>query len=137
MGVVIQVLNDDLNEVLTIFESSGLEGHLHNIGSISSEEKINLLLDDRQLLSLSIEDLLKNWFQVSFEIQSLRDNPETAKAEYDHDINLHNLGLKSVLPFLIPERINIKSSRPRIAILREQGVNGQNEMAAAFNEVGF
>jgi phosphoribosylformylglycinamidine synthase len=137
LGVVIQVLNDDLNEVLTIFESSGLEGHLHNIGSISSEEKINLLLDDRQLLSLSIEDLLKNWFQVSFEIQSLRDNPETAKAEYDHDTNLQNLGLKSILPFLIPERINIKSSRPRIAILREQGVNGQNEMAAAFNEVGF
>ena len=137
LGAVIQVSNDDLNEVLTTLESSGLAGHLHNIGSISSEEKINLLLDDQQLLSLSIEDLLKNWFQVSFEIQSLRDNPETAKAEYDHDTNLQNLGLKSVLPFLIPERINIKSSRPRIAILREQGVNGQNEMAAAFNEVGF
>jgi phosphoribosylformylglycinamidine synthase len=61
----------------------------------------------------------------------------TAQSEYEHDTNLKNNGLNPVIPFIIPQKININSSKPRIAILREQGVNGQNEMAAAFNEVGF
>ena len=72
-----------------------------------------------------------------FEIQSLRDNPDTAKEEYLNDTKLANPGLTPNINFSIPKKIDLRSTKPRIAILREQGVNGQNEMAAAFHEVGF
>ena len=137
LGAVIQVLDQDKDSILAILNSCGLKNHIYDIGTISSKKEIDLELDDKSFLSLPIKELLKTWHQVSFEIQSLRDNPETAKAEYDHDINIQESGLCAVIPFFIPDKINIKSSKPRIAILREQGVNGQNEMAAAFNEVGF
>ena len=67
----------------------------------------------------------------------MRDNPATAESEFRHDTDLNNLGITPKINFSIPKKIDLRSSRPRIAILREQGVNGQNEMAAAFYEVGF
>ena len=93
--------------------------------------------NQKAILSLSLRSLLENWHRVGFEIQTLRDNPATAESEFRHDTDLNNLGITPKINFSIPKKIDLRSSRPRIAILREQGVNGQNEMAAAFYEVGF
>ena len=70
-------------------------------------------------------------------MQSLRDNPETAKQEYLFDTDEDRKGLNPKISFEIPKKITSFSSRPSVAILREQGVNGQVEMAAAFDRVGF
>ena len=137
LGVVIQVLSKDLDFVYETLNSTDLKGHIYNIGPITEKKQININLHDQKLLSFPIQDLLENWHKVGFEIQSLRDNPATAEAEYKNDTDLQNSGLRPNINFSIPKKIDIKKSNPRVAILREQGVNGQNEMAAAFNEVGF
>ena len=137
LGVVIQVLDEEKENVLDVLNNSGLEGHIYDIGSISEKKQIDLIYKDRQLLTLSIEDMLKNWHKVGYEIQTLRDNPETAKLEYANLTDIHSPGLTSEVNFLIPKHISVGTNKPRVAILREQGVNGQNEMAASFKEVGF
>ena len=137
LGVVIQVLTQDVDSVYETFTKTGLREYIHNIGSISEEKQIDFHFKGQNLLSLPLKDLLENWHRVGFEIQTLRDNPSTAKAEYQNDTKLNRCGLTPNINFFIPEKINLKSSNPRIAIVREQGVNGQNEMAAAFHEVGF
>ena len=87
----------------------------------------------------SVIELEKNWRETSHAIQSIRDNEEIANSELSllDDINFQ--GLKSNISFDENElkHINIKKTKPKVAILREQGVNGQNEMAAAFTLAGF
>ena len=137
LGAVIQVLDEDLDYVQEALSDAGLNEFVHNIGSLSDSADIVINFQEENLLSLPIKDLLQNWNRVSYEIQSLRDNPDTAKAEYINDTKIKNPGLSPKITFSVPEKIDLNSSRPRIAIFREQGVNGQNEMAAAFHEVGF
>ena len=137
LGIVIQVLSRDLNDVLEAMNKTGLKEHIYNIGTISERKKIDIEYKGEALISLDLKDLLESWHKVGFEIQSLRDNPDTAKEEYLNDTKLANPGLTPNINFSVPKKIDLKSTKPRIAILREQGVNGQNEMAAAFHEVGF
>ena len=137
LGVVIQVNTKDLDYVYELLDKSSLKDHSHNLGCISTEKEINFSYRDKKILSFPLKVLIENWHKVGFEIQSLRDNPITAEAEFRHDSDINNLGLRPKINFSIPKKIQINSTRPRVAILREQGVNGQNEMAAAFNEVGF
>ena len=137
LGAVIQVPSEEKEYVIDILNESGLEGHIYDIGSISKESKIDFVYENKNLLSLDIKDMLENWHRVGHEIQLLRDNPETASCEYKNYTDIGQQGLSPEINFLIPKKISIESDNPRIAILREQGVNGQNEMAAAFQEVGF
>jgi phosphoribosylformylglycinamidine synthase len=84
--------------------------------------------------------LQKMWAETSFHIQSLRDNPESAKQEFSLMDDVARPGLAVSVPFDLAERVSapfIHTARPRVAILREQGVNGQVEMAAAFDRAGF
>ena len=137
LGVVIQVHTKDLDRVYDLLDESGFKDHSHNLGFISAEKEINFSYRDKKILSFPLKALLENWHKVGFEIQSLRDNPITAEAEFRNDTDINNSGLRPTIKFSIPKKIKLNSTRPRVAILREQGVNGQNEMAAAFNEVGF
>ena len=137
LGVVVQVLNRDLDYVYETLNKTGLKKHIYNIGTLTMDQTLKFDYNNRRVLSLPLKDLLENWHKVGFEIQKIRDNPVTAKDEYKNDIDPDSCGLSPKINFSIPEKIDIKSSRPRVAILREQGVNGQNEMAAAFYEVGF
>ena len=86
-------------------------------------------------------DLQRAWSETSYLIQSLRDNPDCAQQEYDRILDAADPGLNAVLTFEPAEDIAAPyiatGARPRIAILREQGVNGQIEMAAAFDRAGF
>ncbi|TMG72743.1 MAG: phosphoribosylformylglycinamidine synthase, partial [Betaproteobacteria bacterium] len=77
------------------------------------------------------------WGEITYRMQALRDHPESAREEYDRIIDPDDRGLSLHLTFT-PRPISISSgARPRVAILREQGVNGQVEMAAAFDRAGF
>jgi phosphoribosylformylglycinamidine synthase len=137
LGVVIQVCSQDLDFVFETFNKTGLEDHIYNLGTLSDQPLVDINYKGQNILSSSLKPLLEHWHRVGFEIQSLRDNPATAESEYRNDTDPTKGGLKPNINFSIPKLIDLKSSRPRIAILREQGVNGQNEMAAAFHEVGF
>ena len=86
-------------------------------------------------------NLHRAWSETSFRMQSLRDNPQTAREEYDRLLDTADPGLSATLTFDPEAKIAApyigKGAKPRMAILREQGVNGQVEMAAAFDRAGF
>lgn len=137
LGVVVQVQKEHLSTVMKAMKECGLDEHTHKVGSINTSRNINLIHDDQIVEKWNLEDLLKDWNRVSYEMQSLRDNPETASQEYKFDNDIERLGLSPVLNFDLPKVMPSWNQKPLIAILREQGVNGQVEMAAAFDRSGF
>jgi phosphoribosylformylglycinamidine synthase len=144
-GGVIQVAEEDMAMVREVLESVGLEGYVHDIGAPTRESrlKVRLQLDPggEDTVDLSMPDLLRDWMETSHAVQRLRDNPETADRELASALDWTNPGLSPLLTFDPAEDVAgplvASGARPRVAILREQGVNGQIEMAAAFDLAGF
>ena len=137
LGVVIQIETKERLEVMNCFKRSGLENFIYSIGVLNDQKKINLIKNNKVETSWGLKELLEYWSRVSFEMQSLRDNPDTAKEDYLSDIDIDRKGLTPELTFSIPKLVKLKSTKPLLAVLREQGVNGQVEMAAAFDRAGF
>ncbi|MBW2939511.1 phosphoribosylformylglycinamidine synthase [Zhongshania aquimaris] len=139
-GAVIQVRCADVEAVIDTFAAHGIAACVQEIGRAVAGSDVaisfggvEVLRDDRLALQLK-------WQQLSYRMQSLRDNPECAQQEFD-SITESDPGLSQSLRFDAQDNIAapfINSGvRPRVAILREQGVNGQMEMAAAFDRAGF
>ena len=137
LGVVIQIETKEKDAVMSCLQVSGLEDSIYSIGTLNDQNQINLIHDKKITVSWSLKELLENWSRVSFEMQSLRDNPETAKEGFLYDIDIDRKGLSPKLTFSIPKMLNLNNTKPLLAVLREQGVNGQVEMAAAFDRAGF
>ena len=137
LGVVIQVAKEDKEIVMGALDSCSLRQHSYAFGVLNQDKDVKLISENKITHHWSLKTLLKEWHKVSYEIQSLRDNPETAKSEYLYDIDSERTGIKPSLSFEIPSNFSINKTKPRLAILREQGINGQVEMAAAFHRVGF
>ncbi len=139
LGAVIQVLHADADDVLTLLERSGL-GHCSQvIGSLREDERLVFSHAGRGILDASRVTLQQYWSEVTREMQALRDNPDCAAEEFAR-IAIPDPGLSVSLSFDPEDDIAapyIETTRPRMAILREQGVNGQLEMAAAFHKAGF
>ena len=141
IGVVIQVLDTDLESAAELARDHGLQSCLHVIGKLNQLDKIQITLGEAQIFSKSRIELQRVWSETSYHIQSIRDNPECAKEEFDQIQRQDDPGLNVVLGFDLNEDIaapfiNI-DAKPKVAILREQGVNGQIEMAAAFDRAHF
>ncbi|MCI0400136.1 MAG: phosphoribosylformylglycinamidine synthase [Gammaproteobacteria bacterium] len=142
LGAVIQVRQEDTDAVRhTLATGSPLKNHVHVIGSLNQKRKISATHHGREVLTEEVSGLQRVWSETSYRMQSLRDNPVCAKEEHDGLLDAEDPGL-SVQPSYDPlERVSAPfiamGARPRIAILREQGVNGQVEMAAAFDWSGF
>ncbi len=140
LGAVIQVNNDQLNIVKAHFELQGLGDYIHAIGQLNNSDAINIKQGDEVLFESPRAELQAVWSETSYRIQALRDNPECADQEFAL-IKQDNPGLSVSLSYDINDDISApyinKGSRPSIAILREQGVNGHVEMAAAFDRAGF
>lgn len=126
LGAVIQVRNSDVKEVVAKFNNAKV------IGSPISDLSLQVGGNEFDVI-----EMLKVWSQTSYRIQRLRDNPATADSEYNALQDKLNPGLSSSLTFEVPSKFNTFKIRPKVAILREQGVNGHVEMAAAFSKVGF
>ena len=138
-GAVVQVRADDRAFVVARLAAEGLA--VHAIGVPATHDRIRFGLRDRQLLDEARVDLHRAWSATTHELQRLRDNPASADQEYAQLLDATDPGLSPVLTFDPAEDVAApfiaKGSRPPIAILREQGVNGQVEMAAAFDRAGF
>jgi phosphoribosylformylglycinamidine synthase len=140
LGVLLQVRTGDVATVEERFAEAGLAQHLHRIGSLNTVETLTVTHAGETLLAESRGELEKAWSEVSYRLQQRRDNPACADSEFAQ-ISAENRGLFAELSFDVNENpaapyLNL-GKRPRVAILREQGVNGQMEMAAAFNRAGF
>jgi phosphoribosylformylglycinamidine synthase len=141
-GAVIQVQGEDKASIMQAFINAGLdESNVIEIGSLNDDMQINITQDSKSLYSQDLLHLHQLWSACSFHIQKLRDNPACAEEEYARLMDISDPGLSVKAAFGIMDSINLpyinKDVRPKIAILREQGVNGQVEMAAAFERAGF
>ncbi|WP_110656604.1 phosphoribosylformylglycinamidine synthase [Salinicola halimionae] len=140
LGAVIQVNRHDTEFVLAQFAAAGLE----TCGVIARpryDDQVRVTLFEEPLLETTRAMTQRTWSETSYRMQALRDNPEAAKSEFDGLLNLRDPGLSANPTFDVNEDIAAPyiqtGVRPRVAILREQGVNGHMEMAAAFDHAGF
>lgn len=140
LGAVVQVAVDHVAAVLAGLRAAGLGECCHDIGAPSNEQTIVLRRGNEILLHQPRVALQRTWSETSYRMQALRDNPDCARQAFDALEDAHDPGLQLQLSFDPQENIAapfINTRRPRIAILREQGVNGHVEMAAAFDKAGF
>ena len=142
LGAVVQVADADLDNVMKTLGSFGMEDHVRLIGKpLYDDEQILFMRGDRVVLRSSRSELQRAWSETSWHMQTLRDNPECADEEYARISDPQDAGLSPYLSFdpdadIAAPFIN-SGAAPKMAILREQGVNGQVEMAAAFDKAGF
>jgi len=141
LGAVIQVRTSDLDSVNAVLAANGLSDLSHTIGTLNTQNNVNINVGGEAVFSAQRSDLRKLWSKTSFEMQKLRDNPECAEQEYALKTDDNNPGLQAKLTFDLNEDVAapyiLKGTKPQVAILREQGVNSHVEMAAAFNRAGF
>jgi len=141
LGAVVQVKRDDLDVVLTELNAAGLGDVTQVIGSLNLDDELRFHFDEEEIYSERRIQLQRWWAETSYQIQSLRDNSECAQQEFDSINDKENPGLHASLTFDQNEDVAAPfintGTRPQMAIIREQGVNGQIEMAAAFDKAGF
>jgi len=140
LGCIIQVSDNNKMTVLNELAKIGLKEHIKSIAKINSTDEIVIYHEHVKVFQSKRNNLQELWSSTSYQISKLRDNPECAESE-NLEISKTSNGLKVSTSFDINEIISTpylnRSVRPKIAILREQGINGHIEMAAAFSKAGF
>jgi phosphoribosylformylglycinamidine synthase len=140
LGVVVQVLESNLATVESMLQQAGLDHLAHRIGEPQSEANLRIVHAGETVIDEPIVELQRAWSETTLQMQSLRDNPECARQEFELIQPGQPARLFSSLSFDPADNICaelVGGARPRVAILREEGVNGQVEMAAAFDRAGF
>ena len=138
LGCVIQIQNGDLDDVLDILNEASLSNSIYPIGTVVKDKQISIKNNELNH-SFDLKTLRQAWSRMSYEMQKLRDNPETAEEGFKKILDANDPGLNPKINFG-PTQIDYKrltKSSPKVAILRDQGVNSQIEMAVAFNKAGF
>ena len=140
LGAVIQVASDQRDAVIATFKAAGLGGCCHHIGGLNSDDRVEVTCEQKELLAAARSEYQRAWSETSWQMQRLRDNADCAQQEYDLILDASDPGLNIDLSFDLNDDVAapyFNQQRPRIAVLREQGVNGHVEMAAAFDRAGF
>jgi phosphoribosylformylglycinamidine synthase len=141
LGAVAQIAASRVPEARQILSRHGLAAQVHDVGAPVADGAVTIRAQDRILCSASRVELQRRWSEVSFRMQELRDNPDCAREEFAQLLDVKDPGLHANLSFDPGEDIAAPfirgGARPEIAVLREQGVNSQTEMAAAFTRAGF
>ncbi|NKW88008.1 phosphoribosylformylglycinamidine synthase [Alteromonadaceae bacterium A_SAG4] len=141
LGGVIQVLESDMDAVNAVLTEFGLTELTHDIGTLNSTDMIEFSRGGVAVLADSRVSMRTTWAQTTYEMQKLRDNPECAEQEHAAKQDAADPGLHAALSYDVNEDVAApyiaKGVKPKVAILREQGVNSHLEMAAAFTRAGF
>jgi phosphoribosylformylglycinamidine synthase len=138
LGAVIQVADSQLATAHEVLEECGA-GWV-DIGTVDAGNQLTIYNDDDIVLRLNRIDMQRAWSEMTYRMQALRDNPETAQEEFDRILDVDDPGLNVALTFDPAEDVAapfIGGHKPAVAVLREQGVNSHYEMAAAFMRAGF
>ncbi len=140
-GAVLQVRRSDTQAVMQAFMDAGLRSEFHVIGQPNACDRVRMLRSDQVFFEEARTDLQRAWARTSYEMAKLRDNPACAEQEFAQHADAADPGLRYAPGFDVDADIAAPfiatGRRPRVAVLREQGVNGQVEMAAAFDAAGF
>jgi phosphoribosylformylglycinamidine synthase len=139
LGAVLQIAAADRHDVVAVFEAAGLR--CVAIGRPAEGDRVTVNREGATLLDASRVELHRVWSATTHALQRLRDNPEVADQEYDRILDTADPGLSPRVSFDAAQDIAAPliagGTRPRLAVLREQGVNGHVELAAAFDRAGF
>ncbi len=156
LGAVIQIRAEDLDDVSLVFRQHGLKGCVTRIGTTNSDLALRIRRGGETLFDESLAALRAIWSDVTRRIASLRDNPRCVEEEFQAKLDPTDPGITPLITFGEKGQVSgnksqeaasgpvtwhlspvTSRSRPPVAVLREQGVNGQVEMAAAFTRAGF
>tara|TARA_R110002051_G_scaffold941_2_gene4611 strand:+ start:6565 stop:10635 length:4071 start_codon:yes stop_codon:yes gene_type:complete len=153
LGAVIQVLPENVAALMQLAEEFNVSDMLSLVGQSTEEDSLiiqtplHIGIDGiNDTLRFSRTELQQEWSQVSYQIARRRDNPACVQQEYDLISDVNHKGLIAAPNFDLNQKVeepylnsraDSNNSKPRVAILREQGVNGQTEMAAGFTQAGF
>lgn len=139
LGAVLQVSKDQAAEIIKAYTGAGVD--CHPIAELSDDGRIRIQDQGAEIYSALRTELRKLWSETTYRMQALRDNPECAREEFDLKLDETDPGLTVNLSFDPAEDVAapyiLKGAAPKMAILREQGVNSHIEMAAAFERAGF
>ncbi|MEY3953622.1 MAG: hypothetical protein RLZZ397_502 [Pseudomonadota bacterium] len=144
LGVVIQVKSSERDSVMSVLREHGLSACSHVIGKTRPDSsaldvgkgKVEIWRDTQAVFSATLQDLHQVWDSVSWKIAQLRDNPDCANQEHERAGLPEDPGLQCQPTFVL-QAPALHLTKPRVAILREQGVNSHVEMAYAFHLAGF
>jgi phosphoribosylformylglycinamidine synthase len=140
-GVVLQVRAEQQAAVLACLAEHGLAAGVRSLGSPTQTLRVRIRAAGAMLLDEACTDLRHAWSQTSYQMRRLRDDPQCAQEELAASLDADDPGLSEHLSFDpqhdITAALSARGARPRVAVLREQGVNGQLEMAAALDRAGF
>jgi phosphoribosylformylglycinamidine synthase len=138
LGAVLEIDSARLAEVESAIESFGLSALSHTIGNTTTDTYGRITQQSEIIYENTITELNRAWSELSYTMQSLRDNSECAQEAYDLLLDETDKGI-IIQPSFDPNQIPTISTgvQPKIAVFREQGINGQNEMAYAFHKAGF
>ena len=141
LGAVIQVPAAQVASAMAVLQDCGLSACVRDIGAPRLGAEVRLRANDVELLCASRLQLRRRWGEVSFRMRELRDNPVCAVQEYAQLADEDDPGLHARLTYNPAEDVAApfiaSGARPAVAVLREQGVNSQTEMAAVFTRAGF
>lgn len=141
LGAVIQVSVAQLARVREVFAQHGLTDNLHHLGGIEPHDRLLITCAGETVYSEKRSTLRTWWAETTWQMQRLRDNPECADQEHLAKQNENDPGLNVNTTFALDDDIAApyiaKGIRPKVAVLREQGVNSHVEMAAVFHRAGF
>lgn len=138
LGAVFQVKASEYDDFVNIFTTNNVSAdYIKIIGKPNfNQQTINISNNGSQVYSNTRGKLQQLWAKTSYTIQSMRDNPEAAKSEFDSILDDKDPGLSYQLTYENKFK-TYDSKKPKVAILREQGVNSQQEMAWSFEQAGF
>ncbi len=141
LGGLMQVPAEKAARVAEVMREAGLASVCHFVGEVVDDDALTISANGAELARLDRADLQKAWTEVSWQIARGRDNPACADSEFARIERKEDTGLFAKTIFDVNEDVAapmiLTGVRPKIAILREQGVNSQTEMAAAFTRAGF
>jgi phosphoribosylformylglycinamidine synthase len=141
LGAVIQVRADERSEAMNVLREHGLGAASHIIGKTNPRDAIEFTRDAKVIYNVPRIELQRAWSETSWRIARLRDNPACADAEYERILDAQDPGITPQLSFDPQQDVAApfiaSGARPRVAILREQGVNSQIETAYAMHKAGF
>ncbi|MDA8259761.1 MAG: phosphoribosylformylglycinamidine synthase [Betaproteobacteria bacterium] len=137
LGAVLQIRLADRTAVMQALRDAGLGACSYAIGTTNTADAIRIWRNAKAVFTAHRSELQRTWSETSFQIARLRDDPVCAQEEFDALLDADNPGLSVSIKTAPAAPFVATGARPKIAILREQGVNGHVEMAAAFERAGF
>ncbi len=140
LGIVVQVAADDSARVQEVCARHGLAAQLHHVATVVADDRIGLAARGQAVATFTRTELHREWSRLTASMQALRDDPDCAAEAYAAATDPDDPGLSPRFDFdpSQPAAATFNTvARPRVAVLREQGVNSHVEMAAAFDRAGF